>query len=69
MLDNYNKTLNKVLRLYTGDIIENKQEIKYKKQLQKAKQQKRILGSIFTTILLKDVAKSLPSPNNPKKRR
>ena len=58
--DNYSRVLNKVIRLYDGNIKMDKIEMKHKKEVAKTKQNKKVFNQILWGHLLSDINKSIP---------
>ena len=68
LYNNYDRILNQVLKLYSGDIAKNKMEIKAEKEILKSKKQKSLVSSLITSYILSDISKSLPKAFNKKKK-
>ena len=60
LIDNYHKILNKVIKLYDGNIKMDKIEMKHKKEIAKTKQNKKIFNQILSTCLLREISKAIP---------
>lgn len=65
---NYDRILNQILKLYHGDIIEEKSKIKAKKEVLKEKQKRKVTNWLIYNYILSDISKSLPKPHNKKKK-
>ena len=60
LIDNYNKILNKVIKLYDGNIKMDKIEIKHRKEIAKTKQNKKLFNQILSSCLLREISKAIP---------
>lgn len=58
--DNYSQILNKVIKLYGGNITADKMRMKHKKEVAKEKQNKKLFNQIIWGHILRDISKAIP---------
>lgn len=68
LLDNYEKALKQVLKLYSGDIAKNKMDLKAQKEQAKNENKKRLARWLLFNYIMTDILKMMPRPFNKKKK-
>lgn len=68
LLDNYEKAFKQVIKLYHGDIVKNKMELKAQKEQAKNENKKRLARWLLFNYIMTDILKMLPKPFNKKKK-
>lgn len=68
LLDNYEKALKQVLKLYSGDIAKNKMDLKAQKEQAKNENKKKVASWLLFNYIMTDILKALPKPFNKKRK-
>lgn len=68
LFDIYEKTLNKITKLYKGDIAKDKTKIKQQKEDAKNKNKKQLGNWLLFNYIMSDLLRSLPKAHNKKKK-
>lgn len=68
LYDNYEKALKQILKLYHGDIIRNKTELKAEKEKAQNENKKRIAKWLLFNYTMTEILRILPKPFNKKKK-
>ena len=68
LLNNYEKALKQVLKLYSGDIAKNKMDLKAQKEQAKNENRNKIARWLLFNYIMTDMLKILPRPFNKKKK-
>lgn len=68
LLNNYEKALKQVIKLYHGDIVKNKMDLKAQKEQAKNENKKRVARWLLFNYIITDISKMLPRPFNKKKK-
>ena len=68
LFDNYEKALKQVLKLYHGDIVKNKMDLKAQKEQAKNENKKKIARWLLFNYIMTDILKALPKPFNKKRK-
>ena len=68
LLDNYEKALKQVLKLYSGDIAKNKMDLKAQKEQAKNENRKKVARWLLFNYIMTYMLKILPRPFNKKKK-
>ena len=68
LLDNYEKALKQVIKLYHGDIVKNKMDLKAQKEQAKNENKKKIARWLLFNYIMTDILKALPKPFNKKRK-
>ena len=68
LFDNYEKALKQVIKLYHGDIVKNKMDLKAQKEQAKNENKKKIARWLLFNYIMTDILKMLPRPFNKKKK-
>lgn len=68
LLDNYEKALKQVLKLYSGDIAKNKMDLKAQKEKAQNENKKKVASWLLFNYIMTDILKALPKPFNKKRK-
>ena len=68
LINNYEKAFKQVIKLYQGNIVKNKMDLKAQKEQAKNENQKKVARWLLFNYIMAEILKTLPKPFNKKRK-